>query len=270
MNPPHHQAQRRLTPEQVRTKRFTRTPIGRRGLSEEEVGRFMLRVADEIAALHQDVAGLWAENDRLRNFYRDRGERTDGPDGGDARPVLQRQPTVEAVNLLSRAQQQADSLIAQAREYARQVADQARRQYHDVLRQAQQQAQREAERAVLQYRARAGTHYSAEFEELERRLAWARAFLDAIQSVETQLKSAREALAYEVEKLAGAGGPAAPPAVPHAPAHRRPSYTPERIQGPSPERPYTPEAGGPSAITGTGTGTGTSTGTGTGTGTGTR
>ncbi|MFF8945946.1 DivIVA domain-containing protein [Streptomyces sp. NPDC014864] len=224
MSTPYNQPQRRLTPEQIRTKQFTRTPIGRRGLSEEEVGRFMLRVADELTTLHQDLAGLRAENARLRNFYRERGERAEGQAGQAGMAVPQRQPNLEAVNLLSRAQQQADSLIAQAREYARQVADQARRQYHDVLREAQRRAQEEAERAVLEYRARSGTHYTAEFEELERRLAWARAFLDAIQSVESQLKTAREALAYEVEKLADAGRPTRPAT---GPGHRLPGQIPD-------------------------------------------
>jgi cell division initiation protein len=203
----------------------------------------MLRVADEMTALHQDLAELWAENDRLRNFYRERGEQMDGQADRTGKAAPQRQPTVEAVNLLSRAQQQADSLIAQARDYARQVADQARRQYHDVLREAQRQAQEEAERAVLVYRARAGTHYTAEFEELERRLAWARAFLDAIQSVEAQLKTAREALAYEVEKLAGVGSPT-PPAT--GSAHRLPDHAPEQIPSGSVDLPRTPGTGGPS------------------------
>jgi cell division initiation protein len=243
MNTPNHQTQYRLTPEQIRTKQFTRTPIGRRGLDEDEVGRFMLRLADEMTALHQDLAGLWAENERLRNFYRERGEQADAQTGQTGKAVSQRQPTVEAVNLLSRAQQQADSLIAQAREYARQVADQARRQYHDVLREAQRQAQAEAERAVLEYRARSGTHYTAEFEELERRLAWARAFLDAIQSVETQLKTAREALAFEVEKLAGVGSPTRPAT---GPAHRLPGRVSEQIPGISVDTSRTSGTGGPS------------------------
>jgi vacuolar-type H+-ATPase subunit H len=90
----------------------------------------------------------------------------------DGRQVpMRRSADPKAVQVLSAAQQQADSMIAQAQDYARRVTEHARQQYEDVLRSAQVQAQEEAERAVQHYRARAGAQYAAEFEELERRLA---------------------------------------------------------------------------------------------------
>jgi DivIVA domain-containing protein len=40
----------RLTPERVRRTQFSRTPIGRRGLSEDEVTDFLHRIADELCS----------------------------------------------------------------------------------------------------------------------------------------------------------------------------------------------------------------------------
>ena len=40
-----------------------------------------------------------------------------------------------------------------------------------------------------------------ELEDLERRLTWARTFLSSLENVETQLRTAREALSYEFERL---------------------------------------------------------------------
>ena len=54
----------------------------------------------------------------------------------------------------------------------------------------------------IELRAREGENHSPELEDLERRLAWARTFLASLETVETQLRTAREALSYEFEKLA--------------------------------------------------------------------
>ena len=54
---------------------------------------------------------------------------------------------------------------------------------------------------MLDLRARAGDDHSVELEDLERRLTWARTFLASLENVETQLRTAREALSYEFEKL---------------------------------------------------------------------
>jgi hypothetical protein len=70
-----------------------------------------------------------------------------------------------------------------------------------VLQEAQRRADKEAERVARAYRGRAGARYAAEFEELERRLAWATTFLRTIEAVEAQLRAARETLAYQVEHL---------------------------------------------------------------------
>jgi DivIVA domain-containing protein len=201
--PPQSGPQRRvpLSPDSIRRYPLTRTTFGRRGYVEEDVDQLLARLARDVDGWLAENADLRAEIHRLKDWCFGRGRELPGQArGGDDLP------DVAAVNLLSRAQQEADTLVAQAQGYAKQVAEHARRQYEDELRAAQVRAQEEAERAVRDYRSRAGDTYSAEFEELERRVAWVKAFLGAIQGIEVQLRAAREALTMEVNKLAERGG----------------------------------------------------------------
>jgi cell division initiation protein len=190
---------RPLSPEQIRQARFTRTGIGRRGYHEPEVDELLGRLAGDVDGWIAETTNLRAENQRLKSALRD--WQSQHVDRSANAQVPSRAPDLDAVNLLSRAQQEADSVVAQAQDYARRLTEHAQQRYDEVLRAAQQQAHEEAERAAQSYRARSGSRYTAAFEELERRLAWTRTFLDAIQGVETQLKTAREALAWEVQKL---------------------------------------------------------------------
>lgn len=190
-----------LSPDQIRNIELPRTTLGRRGYSETEVDTLLRRLATEVESWVSENTGLRVENERLKNAWRE-WHRRNQPEVGHLEPKgLAGQPNPDAVLVMSRAQQEADSLIAQAQDYARRITEHARTQYEEVLRSAQLQAQDEAEAAVLEYRARAGSGYAAEIEELERRLAWTRTFLGAIEGVEVQLKSAREALSLEVEKI---------------------------------------------------------------------
>jgi DivIVA domain-containing protein len=195
-------AQRRvpLSPESIRRFPLPRTTFGRKGYVEDDVDRLLARLARDVDGWLAENADLRAEVHRLKDWCFGRGRDLPGQAHGE-----DNLPDVAAVNLLSRAQQEADTLVAQAQGYAKQVAEHARRQYEDELRAAQVRAQEEAERAVREYRTRSGDQYSAEFEELERRVAWVRAFLGAIQGIEVQLRAAREALTMEVNKLAERG-----------------------------------------------------------------
>jgi cell division septum initiation protein DivIVA len=189
-----------LSPDSIRRYPLNRTTFGRRGYVEEDVDRLLTRLARDVDGWVAENAELRAEIHRLKDWCFDRDRELPGQAADNDLP------DVAAVNLLSRAQQEADTLLTQAQGYARQVAEHARRQYEDELRAAQAQAQEEAERAVRDYRSRSGDQYSAEFEELERRVAWVKAFLGAIQGIEVQLRAAREALTMEVNKLAERGG----------------------------------------------------------------
>ena len=193
----------RLTPDRVRSMQFSRTPIGRRGLAEDEVAAFLQRVADEIATRDAAETSLRAKTTHYKNtlvqWQREQSEsRTEDVNG---RAPDSATATVEAVNILSRAQQEADAYVAQTQEYCRRLAAEAHEHAQSVLDDATDRADAAAEQAVIELRAREGENHSPELEDLERRLAWARTFLASLESVETQLRTAREALSYEFDKL---------------------------------------------------------------------
>ena len=194
----------RLTPDRVRSMQFSRTPIGRRGLAEDEVAAFLQRVADEIATRDAAETSLRAKVTHYKNtlvqWQREQSEsRTEDVNGRSADTSS---ATVDAVNILSRAQQEADAYVAQTQEYCRRLAAEAQEHAQSVLDDATARADAAAEQAVVELRAREGENHSPELEDLERRLAWSRTFLASLESVETQLRTAREALSYEFEKLA--------------------------------------------------------------------
>ena len=194
----------RLTPERVRKMQFTRTQIGRRGWRRKRSASSSSRVAEDIAARDAEDASMRAMVLHYQSTLADwRAEYRD-PHG---RPAAGAMPSVEAVNILSRAQQEADSYVAQTQAYCRRLAVDARDHAQQILAEAQAQAEEAANRAVQGYRARSGDAYTPEFEELERRLAWARTFLSSLESVETQLRTAREALSYEFDRLGAASSP---------------------------------------------------------------
>ncbi|GAA4670912.1 MULTISPECIES: DivIVA domain-containing protein [Amycolatopsis] len=184
-------ARRILTPERIRSITFSKSPLGRRGIDPDEVELFQRRLAEEIAAGEAENARLRAEVERLRDWYRSHGENVD--------PVLlPAQVDVEAVTLLSEAQLQAEAYIAQAEAHCRRLTGDARRQATTLLRDAEQRAEVAAREAVRAYRADAGPDHTAELEEMERRMAWLRAFCHAVQ---VQLHAASDAFAEEIDKL---------------------------------------------------------------------
>lgn len=191
----------RLTPERVRTTTFSRPPFGRRGYSEDEVRMFLARVADDIQQADAEKAQLRSEISRLVNYYRERGESLDG----EGRPTNGGGPSTDAINLLSRAQQAADSQMAQAEEYSRQLVQQARERYAELLQHAQQQAQQaaeEAEKASAQLGSFGGT--DEERHALEQKITYLRTFAEV---TEVQLRSVLEALTREVNKLGDVSRP---------------------------------------------------------------
>lgn len=198
----------RFTPDRVRAVAFSRSPIGRRGLNEDEVAQFQQRVAEEIAARDASEASLRAKVSHYKNtlvqWQREQSEaRSD--DLPVHAPVAPR-PSVEAINILSQAQQEADAYVAQTQEYCRRLAADAQEHAQEILTRAHAEADAAAEGAVLDYRRRAGDGYAADVEDLERRLVWARTFLSSLESVETQLRTAREALSFEFDRISPARG----------------------------------------------------------------
>ncbi|HUR09659.1 MAG TPA: DivIVA domain-containing protein [Nonomuraea sp.] len=185
-------ARQPLTPDRVRNKDFSRGKFGQRGYSVDEVRTFLYRMAEDITASDMEKAELRAEVDRLKNWYKDHGTDVANPGA-----TQQARLNVDAVNLLSRAQQTADAQIAEAEDYARRLVGQARQQYEQLLQQAQQRAEEAASQAVNVYRS-SGEVQSVEAEQLERRIAYLRTFAEVTQ---VQLRAVLEGLANEVNKL---------------------------------------------------------------------
>lgn len=191
----------RLTPERVRSIRFGRTPIGRRGLNEDEVAQFQERVAAELAERDAAEAALRAKIEHYkRSLIQWQREHSGDPYGEQATGgQVATRPTVEAVNILSRAQQEADAYIAQTQQYCRQLADEAQAHAEQLLAEARTQAEQLLAEPMRLAKDAASANIT-DLADLERRLTWARSFIASLEAVEAQLRTAREALAYEFDR----------------------------------------------------------------------
>jgi cell division initiation protein len=223
----------RLSPDAVRRFEFGRTPIGRRGYSETDVEHFRGRVVHEIvqstaerAALRQELQRQREEVQRLRDYFRRNRVDVDAGGGQSGQPGQTPQPpqqapatqvnvniaTVQAVNVMSQAQQAADQHIAQAEDYARRLVANARLQYEEILHRAHEQAQAAAAEAgrVAEAEQHAPQEDPGEMQNLQSRLAYMRTFAQVTQ---VQLRSILDALRQELDQLtelpAGPGTPAA-------------------------------------------------------------
>jgi cell division septum initiation protein DivIVA len=223
----------RLSPDAVRRFEFGRTPIGRRGYSETDVEHFRGRVVHEIvqstaerAALRQELQRQREEVQRLRDYFRRNRVDVDAVVGQTGQPGQPAQPpqqqpatqvnvniaTVQAVNVMSQAQQAADQHIAQAEDYARRLVANARLQYEEILHRAHDQAQAAAAEAgrVAEEEQNAPQEDPGEMQYLQSRLAYMRTFAQVTQ---VQLRSILDALRQELDQLtelpAGPGTPAA-------------------------------------------------------------
>jgi cell division septum initiation protein DivIVA len=120
-----------LVPEHVRSATFSTARFGRRGLDESEVNSFCVWVADGVTQLRNDNHLLQGEVSRLRERLLDpKGKTGAQPEDGQ----------VQAVQILSKAQQTADRCVADAQEYSRELADDARMRRDEILREAKVRA----------------------------------------------------------------------------------------------------------------------------------
>jgi len=204
---------RHMSPDQVRNTGFTRTARGRRGFAEDEVERFVHRLADELARHEADKMRLLDENRRLKQAMRDWQSRH-VPDPAqdlqqrvtaDAAALMaqaqQQRVTADAAALMARAQQHIDAQVAQAELYCRQREQEAVQHYDEIVREARAQAAREADQVARQYRASAGDDYSSDKERVERQRVYLRAMLKALDAVGDHLHATRSVFAVEVTKL---------------------------------------------------------------------
>ncbi len=192
---------RRLSPGDVRSLRLTRGTMLRPGYNDVEVDRFLDRVAEELARLHADKA-------ELRDQVRALQEQVAGATAQEA-------PSDQAVRILAVAQQTADSYVAEAEDFSRQVTADARAQYEDQVRRARdnagaiiQAAQEAAARMTAGDRRPAADGAPRSTQELEAQVAYLKAFGQACR---TQLRAYLEALLVDVETEWGRADPGALP-----------------------------------------------------------
>jgi DivIVA domain-containing protein len=196
-----HAWSHRTSAEQIRTARFGRTAMGRRGFNEEEVTGFLHRLAEEISGLEADMATVRAENARIKGALRDWQSQA-----GEGRTGMSTTSTpVEAINLISRAQRQIEAQVAETERYCRVREQEARQRYEEIVNSARHHAKEDAERVVRAYRASAGSQYTPEGERAERTGVWLNALLRSLDALAAHVDATRRSFAVEVDKLAESG-----------------------------------------------------------------
>ncbi|MDW5325775.1 DivIVA domain-containing protein [Plantactinospora sp. KLBMP9567] len=200
----------RMTADRVRRWEFSTSSFTRRGYDDRDVDRFRHQVADELDLLATQLADLRAENQRLHDHVE--LHRHGVLPSASNRPQL---PGAKEVNLLSAAQREAEQIIAQAHDYARRVAEYARVQYENYLRAAAEDARNEAERAVQDYRASAGSSFDDTVATREALRIFGEMMISHMQAAARHLDDGSEHLARTMDRIAresGAGiGGATPP-----------------------------------------------------------
>ncbi|MFW3170844.1 DivIVA domain-containing protein [Geodermatophilus sp. CPCC 206100] len=211
--------ERRMTPGDIRSVQFTRGTMMRPGYAEVEVDRFLDRMAEEMAQLHAEKAELRDEVHALREQA--------------AGASVVEPPSDQAVRILASAQQTADSYVAEAEDFSRQMTADARAQYEEQLRRAREnagaiiQAAQEAAAKMVggtqpaaasaEAGVGAGTGASTT-QELEEQVAYLKAFAQACR---VQLRAYLEALLTDVESEWGRADPASLQQLPlRTPSHR--------------------------------------------------
>jgi cell division septum initiation protein DivIVA len=197
----------RLTPDQVQSVSFPPARFGRRGLDEETVLSFCDQVQHELVTLLNEKASLWEEVERLRRRIIDSGD----PSG--ARPE---DAHIQAVRILSNAQQMADKYVADAQYYSRQLTQDARRQRDEVLAEAKKHADRvldeahsRASRAADVMASEPGSTAGGEWRDRTAELAYLRTFSEVYRThlrayLETLLNNVEDWEQSEKESLAAA------------------------------------------------------------------
>jgi cell division septum initiation protein DivIVA len=140
---------------------FPQARFGRRGLDEEHVRAFCARVEDEIVFLLNERATLFQHAEQLRRQFvaESRGEPGYSPEAAQ----------LQAVQILSSAQQTADRLVAEAQRYCRDLADGAKQRRDQLIADARRNALQILEQADAEARAAAQAVVSPAAAEPEQR-----------------------------------------------------------------------------------------------------
>lgn len=184
-----------LTPEQVRSATFSPARFGRRGLDDGEVRGFCEWVADGLGRLVNDNNLLHAEIVRLRERLLDgKGKAGVQPEDGH----------VQAVYVLSKAQQTADRYVTEAQEYSRELAEDARLRRDEILGEAKmrasmilEEAHNSGSKAAEAARNVRDPVPEAERQELQAEIAYLRTYSDVCR---THLRAYLESLTRSIEE----------------------------------------------------------------------
>jgi DivIVA domain-containing protein len=186
----------RLTPAELQAVNFRRAPLGRRGFDEDQVRAFLRQVEQELVRVLNEKAAMQHEVGRLRDRI------TGNPQG--VSPAQAEDAHIQAVRILSKAQETADHYVADAQRYSRELAEEARRGRDEILAEAKaravmvlDQAHREASTAAEQVRPSSEPLSRDERRNLEGEIAYLRTFSDVYR---THLRSYLEALLRNVEE----------------------------------------------------------------------
>jgi cell division septum initiation protein DivIVA len=196
------------TADDLRRVQFTHGSMLRPGYTDSEVDHFKQQVADQLAVLS-------AENEALRAQVRALQEQVDA---ASARPS----PSDQAVGILATAQLTADTYVAEAEDFSRQMTSEARAQYEEQLSQAREQAgaiiQAAQEARAALVASGGGSGNAPPTEQLQEQVAYLRAFGQACR---TQLRAYLEALLADVETEWGQAHPDGLPPAPGSPREQR-------------------------------------------------
>jgi DivIVA domain-containing protein len=197
MTSPDNPGAQRLTPAELQTVNFRRAPLGRRGFDEDQVRAFLSQVEQELVRVLNEKAAMQHEVGRLR-------DRITGSAQG-ASPAQAEDAHIQAVRILSKAQETADHYVADAQRYSRELAEEARRGRDEILAEAKaravmvlDEAHRQASSAAEQVTPSSSEPLSnEERRNLESEIAYLRTFSDVYR---THLRSYLEALLRNVEE----------------------------------------------------------------------
>lgn len=191
-------AEQRLTPDVVQAVTFRAARLGRRGFDEEHVRAFCEQVEAELVLLLNERTALQQEVGRLRR--RVLGQATEE----EASRYGREDAHLQAVSILSRAQQTADHYVAEAQEYSRHLAEEARRRRDEILAEARSNADRVMDEAHREASEAANTAMAAptaqepeDRRELEAELAYLRTYSDVYR---THLRAYLDALLRNVDE----------------------------------------------------------------------
>jgi DivIVA domain-containing protein len=186
--------ERRLTPADLQSLRFTRGSMLHPGYVDSEVDRVLNRLAEELGR-------LIAEKAELRDHVRALQAQVEGV-------VVPDPPSEQAVRILASAQQTADNYVAEAEEFSRQVTSEARAEYEERIREARENAGaiiHAAQEAAARMVPAGSDTGGRSIEELEEQVAYLKAFGQACR---VQLRSYLEALISDIETEWGRADPA--------------------------------------------------------------